>query len=55
MRAQNGRVPTRTRKPGKMGRYFPVRQSGKCQGILNRLEKSGEDQTKYWKTQGNLR
>ena len=45
---------------------FPVRlenlekwegifQSGKSQGILNRLEKSGKSQgnhTKYWKTQG---
>ena len=30
-------------------------QSGKSQGILNRLEKSGKSQgksTKYWKTQG---
>ena len=27
--------PTRTGKPGKMGRHFPVRES---QGILNRLE-----------------
>ena len=34
-----GRVPTLTGKPGKMGRHF---QSGKSQGILNRLEKSGK-------------
>ena len=34
------RVPTRTGKPGKMGRHFF--QSGKSQGILNRLEKSGK-------------
>ena len=33
------RVPTRTGKPGKMRRHFPVRES---QGILNRLEKSGK-------------
>ena len=33
------RVPTHTGKPGKMGSIF---QSGKSQGILNRLEKSGK-------------
>ena len=33
------RVNTRTGKPGKMGRHFPVREN---QGILNRLEKSGK-------------
>ena len=32
-------VPTRTRKPGKWEGIF---QSGKSQGILNRLEKSEE-------------
>ena len=29
-------------------------QSGKSQGILNRLEKSGKNHTKHWKTQGIL-
>ena len=33
------RVPTRTGKPGKMGRYFPVKEKS---GILNRLENSGK-------------
>ena len=33
------RVPTRTGKPGKWEGIF---QSGKSQGILNRLEKSGK-------------
>ena len=32
-------VPTRTRKPGKMGEHFPVRER-----ILLRLEKSGKSQ-----------
>ena len=32
-------VPTRTGKPGKMGRHFTVR------------EKSGENHIKYWKTE----
>ena len=43
------RVPTRTGKPGKMGRHFPVReksgnfdQTGKSQGKSHKiLEKSG--------------
>ena len=39
------RVPTRTGKPGKWEGIF---QSGKSQGIMNRLE----NHTKYWKTQG---
>ena len=33
------RVLTRTGKPGKMGRHFPVREKS---GNLNRLEKSGK-------------
>ena len=44
-----GRVPTRTGKPGKMGRHFPVReksgnfeQTGKSQGKSHKiLENSG--------------
>ena len=59
-------VPTGTgkqRKPGKMGRHFPVRefcQDWKSQGILLKiLEKSKKNKTgklkkKYWKSQGNL-
>ena len=41
--------------PENLEKWEGIFQSGKSQGILNRLEKSGEDQTKYWKTQGNLR
>ena len=40
----NIRVPTRTRKPGKMGRHFPVREFGTDW-------KSQENHTKYWKNQ----
>ena len=40
-------VPTRTGKPGKMRKTFF--QSGKSQGISNRLEKSGKFTQKYWK------
>ena len=43
------RVPTRTGKPGKMGRNFPVREN------LGNSEQTGkvrENHTKYWKTQG---
>ena len=62
-------VPTGTgneRKPGKMGRHFPVRQksvnvvkTGKSQGILlkilEKLEKiTLENCKKYWKSQENL-
>ena len=39
MSSDFNRVPTRTGKPGKMGRHFPVRERP---GILNRLEKSGK-------------
>ena len=52
MRVQGGRVPTMTGKPGKMGRHFPVREKS---GNFKQTGKVGEDQTKYWKTQGNLR
>ena len=45
------RVPTRTGKPGKMGRHFPVREK------LGNFEQTGkfrENHTKYWKIQGIL-
>ena len=38
------RVPTRTGKPGIMGRHFPVRAQTKSRG------KVWENHTKYWKT-----
>ena len=51
-------VPTRTGKPGKMRKLFPVKES---QGIWNRLEKSGNFAQnsgkmrgiypKYWKSE----
>ena len=60
-------VPTRTGKQGKPGKWEGIFQSGKSQGILSRLEKSGKftgkirkDYTgklkkkEYWKSQGNL-
>ena len=50
---QRNRVPTQTGKPGKMGRYFAVReksgdfeQTGKVGGKVR------EDHTKYWEVQG---
>ena len=46
------RVPTRTgkpRKPGKMGRHFPVREKS---GNFEQTGKVRENHTKYWKTQG---
>ena len=43
------RVPTRTGKPGKMGRYFPVRKKS---GNFEKTGKVGENLTKYWKIQG---
>ena len=42
------RVPTRTGKPGKMGRHFPVREKS---GNFEQTGKVTENQTKYWKTQ----
>ena len=44
-----GRVPTRTGKPGKMGRHFPVREKS---GNFEQTGKVRENHTKYWKTQG---
>ena len=43
------RVPTRTGKPGKMGRHFPVREKS---GNFKQTGKVRENHTKYWKTQG---
>ena len=43
------RVPTRTGKPGKMGRHFPVREKS---GNFVQTGKVRENHTKYWKTQG---
>ena len=44
------RVPTRTRKPGKMGRHFPVREKS---GNFEQTGKVRESHTKYWKTEIN--
>ena len=43
------RVPTRTGKPGKMGRHFPVSEKS---GNFDQTEKVRENHTKYWKTEG---
>ena len=46
------RVPTRTGKPGKlgkMGRHFPVREKS---GNFEQTGKVRENDTKYWKTEG---
>ena len=45
----NTRVPTRTGKPGKRGRHFPVREKS---GNFEQTGKVWENHTKYWKTQG---
>ena len=42
-------VPTRTGKPGKMGRHFPVREKS---GNFEQSGKVRENHTKYWKTLG---
>ena len=44
------RVPTRTGKPGKMGRHFPVREKS---GNFEQTGKVSENHTKYWKTEIN--
>ena len=44
------RVPTRTGKPGKMGRHFPVREKS---GNFEQTGKFRENHTKYWKTEIN--
>ena len=43
------RVPTRTGKPGKMGRHFPV---GEKSGNFVQTGKVRGNHTKYWKTRG---
>ena len=43
------RVPTRTGKPGKMGRHFPVREKS---GNFEQTGKVRENHTKYWKNLG---
>ena len=45
----SSRVPTRTGKPGKMGRHFPVREKS---GIFEQTVKVRENHIKYGKTQG---
>ena len=45
------RVPTRTGKPGKMGRHFPVREKS---GNFEQTGKVRENHTKYWKTEINI-
>ena len=42
------RVPTRTGKPGKMGRHFPVREKS---GNFEQTGKVRKNDTKYWKIQ----
>ena len=42
------RVPTRTGKPGKMGRHFPVRKKS---GNFEQTGKVRENHTKYWKNE----
>ena len=44
------RVPTRTGKPGKMGRHFPVREKS---GNFEQTGKVRGNHTKYWKTEIN--
>ena len=43
------RVPTRTGKPGKVGRHFPVREKS---GNFDQTGKVSENHTKYWKIEG---
>ena len=49
-RSGYSRVPTRTGKPGKMGRHFPVREKS---GNFEQTGKVRENDTKYWKTEIN--
>ena len=48
--ACSDRIPTRTGKPGKMGRHFPVREKS---GNFEQTGKVRENHTKYWKTEIN--
>ena len=43
------RVPTRTGKPRKMGRHFPVKEKSEN---FEQTGKVRENHTQYWKTQG---
>ena len=43
------RVPSWTGKPGKMGRYFPVREKS---GNFDQTGKVRENHIKHWKTEG---
>ena len=43
------RAPTRTGKPAKMGRHFPVREKS---GNFEQTGKVRENHTNYWKNQG---
>ena len=45
------RVPTRTGKPGKMGRHFPVREKS---GNFEQTGKVRENHTKYWEFLTNI-
>ena len=44
-------VPTRTGKPGKMRKLFPVREKS---GNFEQTGKVREFYPKYWKNEGNL-
>ena len=44
-------VPTRTGKPGKMGRHFPIREKS---GNFTKTRKVREFYLKYWKNQEKL-
>ena len=46
--SQVSRVPTRTGKPGKMGRHFPIREKS---GNFGQTGKVRENYTKYWKNE----
>ena len=48
---ENGIVPTRTGKPGKMGEHFPVREKSV---IFAKTGNIREFYPKYWKDQKNL-
>ena len=45
------RIPTRTLKPGQMGRHFPFREK---LGIFEQNRKVRENHTKYWKIRRNV-
>ena len=49
--SQTGRAPTRTGKPGKMGRHFSV---GEKSGNFEQFGKVRENHTKFWEFQTNF-